>query len=232
MRKILWGCAALAITAVGGIYFGADWAARHPDTWMGRLFLTKEQLGQANLAQARNPRVTQAGLVLKAHDSVKHTLESQEPPVPSKTAHVDPPPALLPGPIVIKGTEDGEIPDSVDPCPSRVFTYYEGGIFAKQAPMPPVRDLIGIKPGPGNAEAGEMEDSVMPRAEDDLVAPMPYAEELGSARRLDKAGLKEPAHKGQSMKRDGEERTRHPSVDTTEFRPSDGRFTKDLRGPF
>ena len=97
--------------------------------------------------------------------------------------------------------------------------------------MPPIRDLVGIKPVSGN-EPGEVEDVLMPRAEEDLVSPMPYAEDLTPAPSLKKDELKEPAQKMRTGKKDAEVWSRQPGVDTTECRPSDARVTKDPRGPF
>ena len=175
MRTILWGCAILAIAFMGVTFAGGYWAGSHPESCLGQYVLTVGQWstgpmtvlwgggsqGQKVVVDVSRGRDGPARCVADAVAGEGDVAAACPPTLPVVTAL---PPALLPGQIVVQAAEEVR-----DILPS------------ESAAMPPVRDLVGVRFFPASVEASEIEMAPMPRAADEPIASMPYAEEMPPA---------------------------------------------------
>jgi len=230
MRKIVWGCTAAAVVAVGVGSLTVDYACDHPNSWMGRCFAYAHDLVIIEAHTLRATRQT-ADVAFRGVQGLMGTagpgaVWDKHDTCP---AH-DGPPAACPGPM-----HAAILPGGV------IIHEDEGDGALPAAAMPPVPDLVGGFPVLGGVE--ECEEAPMPRAEEDA-AKMPPVDGDGGRATPNAAPMpacpqevNRPSHRieGQpvfpKMQRDGGERPRHPDVDTLEIRPTDLWFF-DFIGPF
>jgi hypothetical protein len=218
MRKMLWGCAAAGLAALGVGYLTWEYVCDHPGSWLGRSVRHAER---AAATQARSMEVGRRTAEF-AFTGMKGLLGQEtaapgpdEPQAPAEDAcPVEP--AVLPGAVVMCG-EESEFP---------------------QEPMAPVHDLVGGRPGAGQEceEAARMpavpEDAArMPACDDDGYRPAPK-KGAGPAEVMpgchDEKG--EPAWP--KMDRDGGTKPANPGADTMEVRPGDLLWLFDITWPF
>jgi hypothetical protein len=228
MHKVLWGCAAAAVAAVGVGCLTVDYACDHPDSWLGRCFVA-----------------AQRGVAAEAHTLAvtRHTAEIAFRGVPDLLGTAGPVP-VCPESERCPAHEPAAVEDAfaMEPAvlPGGIVMHEEEGALPAK-PLPPVRELIDGLPAPGGAE--ESEEAPMPRAEDDT-AKMPRVEDdlcppshehHGMPHTI--KGREAPAGNEEcepalpKMRRDGGETPHHPDVDTMEVRPSDLWFF-DFTVPF
>jgi hypothetical protein len=177
MRKTLWGCAAVALAALGAGFLAWDYARDHPNSWLGRGVVHAEKTAATQVRTMEAGRHTAEiaftgvkGLLGPGTDApCRGECKGQAEDV----CPVEP--AVLPGAVVMCGDdEDGQTRDAMPP----VHDLTVGGEECEPALMPAVPD----------------EAAKMPRCEDD--GPRPQAPTGGEPvfPRMDRDGGEKPAH--------------------------------------
>jgi hypothetical protein len=168
MRKVLWGCAAVAVTAAGIGYVAVQYAWDHPASWLGRGLITADYLVASRFVAAQAP------------------AEACEPPacctetVPATPTHAPACEESSTCHTSLKADEEGcAVPIAV--LPGGLVMCEEPDEAALPAvPMPPVRDAVGSLPWLGPVE--DSADVLMPPVEADR-PPMPRVEQYRHGRR-------------------------------------------------
>jgi hypothetical protein len=160
MRKFVWAGIAVVVLGVAAVYFSADFAAHHPDSWFGRCTALAGYLGSKC-----NP-FAGIGAAVGQRDSCEEGVEqSDNVQVPKPDAVAEDPDGDFHG-----ATEIGEMPDEpikVEPQP--------GFIVPMDANDPPQAAAPDETPEPdaGPAEESEAPTDVAAPAHDDLQTTPP-----------------------------------------------------------
>lgn len=160
MNRWIRRCAAVALVAVGGLYYAADQALTYTDSAWARAVSVLGGASERPIhdrdCDVERPAAGDEPAVAQA-EPAPFPVRDSFPKLPP-TEPVELPPARLPGQIVIDEPTEGEV--------------------VRAAVMPRLRDAVGLQPLPGRVEESEAELVPMPPVRDDIERmPMPHVEE-------------------------------------------------------
>ncbi len=237
MGKMLWGCAA-ALAALGAGYLAWDYACDHPESWLGRGACNAEKVAATQVktieASQRTAELAFQGMqgLFGQRTGAPCPDDGQCPAAQAQPALDEcPPPAVLPGAVVMDEDEDvlpeKPMPPVVELSSGQEFEEATMPAVPEDAAKMPRCDEDRCRPQPGK-DGGTT--AVMPGCRDEDSGSPHFAPHPIEGRQF-QPGSEESEPVFPKMDWDGGEQPLHPDVDTMEVRPGDLWFL-DFTGPF